>query len=145
MNRLKFLLNSIAAILLASLITFTSCDKEEQSDPPAIPIVKLDGKVQDKLTVEVVGSSKNVMIVIDFQANAGIKRIDVTQNGEDFIDFPQTSGFISSTKHTSYLGTGVYWGTGITNNSEDKIFVVKVTDNKNRSAEKHFTVSFFRK
>ena len=142
MSKIGFFLRNATTIVvcLAANIIFIGCEKDdEKDDSPEIPVVMLAGKVQDRITIELVGNEvKNVSITIDFQANAGIKRIDITENGENFVGYPKTSEFNASTKHRSLLVT-------FSNHQLEKIFVAKVTDNKNRSASSQFTVSFVTK
>ena len=127
--------------LFAFVFIISGCDKEEGKDPPKISVVYplTEISIPNIVTVELEeNQARGFFFQINVQADAGIKTIEATNGGVHFVNSPQTSGFDTPTENKSVDMV-------LRSSPQDVSVVVKVTDNKNRSAEKQFTISFVKK
>jgi hypothetical protein len=127
----KVSLFMIAAVFAASAV-FVSCTKEE-NDPPKIT-VNLNGTDQNSITVK---GDVDVNVKIDFNADAGIKQIDLKiKNGSNVTGFPKTKDFKSANfDQITFKVDGMPAGGSVE-------YLAEITDKDNNSTNRSFTITF---
>jgi hypothetical protein len=132
MKRYSFYL---AAVLLASIVSFTSCGKD---DPPSIT-VKLDNQQRNEITVL---EGETVSVEFSYKADAGIKQIEITSNGTTVhSDFPKTSGFSTTTSHTERFTLGPVWIEAANATTGSATYVTTITDVNGNTEEESITIT----
>lgn len=134
---MKIQIQSLAYILFAGLIGFTSCSKDDETPAPTITINT------NSLGADQTGGSVSTgaTVTINLTANAaeGIAKLNATKTvggtENSLSGYPMTTGFTSSTNHT-WNATYV-----VTETSGTVVLKFSVEDKKGKISSKTFTVT----
>jgi hypothetical protein len=121
-------MKKILFIAAIATIALAGC-KDKETDAPIV-IIKLDGEEKQSISIN---EGKELKVEIEFTADAGIKQIELTADGNDVDGYPKT-GITSKTYNLSFT-VGPLFGT------KTVLVVTKITDNENRTNEKVITIT----